>query len=147
MLIKIDAFDHDAPMTPALWERVVHFNLFEDWGDPYKMRVWLLYYLDAFRAYIDPHKLVVHCGWEIRDKGWHPAGAAVDLHCPTIKYDELAYLAMQFPFTGIGLYPYWNSPGLHLDVRPLLLDSRRRVWWLDYGKYRNINNIHDFIAV
>ena len=135
-------------MTPALWDVTDHFNWDEDWGDPYKIRVHLIYYLDAFRKAIHPNKLLVHCGWEIRDSGYHPSGCAVDLHCPTIPYNDLAYLAMQYPFWGIGLYPFWNNPGLHLDVRPLGLDCKRELWWRDEkGKYHNINNLDDFIMV
>ncbi len=154
MLIDINAFEKGANMTPALWERTSYFNWDEEWGDPYKMWVHLIYYLDALRHWID-NKFIINCGWEKRDSGWHPKGAATDGYSPTINYKDLAYKAMQFPFTGIGLYPYWNNPGVHLDVRPLRMDSRRRVWWRDEWKelvdgeevikheYHNINTLED----
>ena len=126
-------YDH---MNAHLWSLVEHFDLFENWGDPYKMWVLLVYYLDAFRDYLCK-PLIVNCGWEVRNSGWHPSGAAVDLYCPGMNYKLLAFKAMQFPFTGLGLYPFWNRPGLHLDVRPLDNDDhRRRVWYRDKaGKY------------
>lgn len=135
--------------SPKLWEKVEHFNAFEDWGDPYKMWVILIYHLDSFREYLKK-PLIVHCGWEMRDSGWHPAGAAVDLHCPSLSYKDLAFKAMQFTFTGIGLYPCWNNPGVHLDVRPLAdNDKKRKLWyrheWMDGNilkkQYYNIEDL------
>jgi hypothetical protein len=159
MLTKIDLYKLGDHMTPALWDTTTHFKYDEDWGDPYKMWVHLIYYLDAFRIYIHPHKLIVNCGWELRESGWHPSGAAADLHCPTLDMKFLTYRAMQFPFTGIGMYPYWHKPGVHLDVRPLQLDCRRRVWWRDewkemkegkvihMKKYYNVENLEEFDSV
>lgn len=130
---------YDVMKSPLLWQKTKYFNEFEEWGDPYKMWVRLIYYIDAFRDYLC-RPLVIHCGWELRDSGWHPTGAAVDLHAPGMNYKQLAFKAMQFPFTGIGLYPFWNNPGLHLDVRPLEDgDHRRRMWYRnEKGQYSNL---------
>jgi hypothetical protein len=148
MNIDLNLCSEFANMTVPLWEKVVYFNLFEDWGDPYKMKVREIYYLDSLRKYIHPHTLIIHCGVEERESGWHPTGVAADMHSPTLSYKDLAYQAMQFPFTGIGLYPYWNNPGVHLDVRPMPKDCKRKVWWRDAaGEYHNINSLVDLMRL
>lgn len=148
MQINIDDYEPYDYMNVELWTKVQHFTYDEEWGDPYKMWVHLIYFLDAFRESISPHQLIIHGGWELRDSGWHPAGAAADLHCPTIPYKELAYLAMQFPFTGIGLYPFWNNPGLHLDVRLRPEDCKRKVWFKNRsGQYWNVNSFDGLVEL
>jgi hypothetical protein len=128
-------------MLPSLWEKVEYFNYAEEWGNPYVMWVHLIYYLDEFRRDLES-PLHIHCGWEERDTGWHPRGAAADLHSNVFHYKELAFRAMRFPFTGIGLYPFWNNKGLHLDVRPRPKDSKIKMWWRDKkGVYHNIESL------
>jgi len=52
-------------------------------------------------------------------------------------------LAKQVGFTGIGIYPDWNRPGMHLDVRTDRQPGRPATWAGVYrgGKqiYTNIN--------
>jgi len=62
---------------------------------------------------------------------------AVDLHFAPGKLTHLQqYLAIsQFDFSGIGFYPFWNSPGWHLDTRQAR--QQRLVWTADKdGEYR-----------
>jgi len=120
-------------MTEEDWFSIKHFSPLENWGDPFCMSRRLLYLLDAWRDFIEC-PVVVHCGFEEKghsEKSQHYLGNAVDLHVVGMSL-LYAYLSVErFGFTGIGVYPYWSSPGLHLDVRPLgeLVSGAR--WWRD----------------
>jgi hypothetical protein len=85
--------------------------------------------LDRLRYFVQK-PIIIHCGYEARDSGgWHPHGRAVDLHIEGLHIIEQFLAAARFDiFTGIGLYPWWNYPGLHLDNRPLGPNSHRAIW-------------------
>lgn len=85
----------------------------------------------------DAHK---YHGWNVRinsdyregDKGNHGKGIAVDLVFYKEKPGDVPLLeqllfALRYPWGGIGFYPYWNAPGIHVDSRPT--ESRREIWW------------------
>jgi hypothetical protein len=79
--------------------------------------------------------IVLHYGTEGQHakKGFHPRGMAVDLHIE--KDDNVMPLAEQYAHAhmfwigGIGVYPFWQHQGLHLDIGP---DGRR--WWQNKDK-------------
>ena len=59
----------------------------------------------------------------------HGEGRAVDCHAEGLPLGDFWLEAERQPsFTGIGLYPYWTHPGLHLDTRP---GPQRSRWWKD----------------
>lgn len=64
MLTVLDNIKETDRMTPYYWDLTRYFNYAENWGDPYRMSIYLLYYLDAFRGFINPAKLIVNCGYE-----------------------------------------------------------------------------------
>ena len=133
-------------MTPEQWERAKHFDPSEKWGDPAKMDVALVFALDDFREHIG-RPIVIHCGYEQRDRGYHPCGMAVDVHVPGLSAFQQFILAQGFPtFRGIGLYPNWNNPGLHLDTRHKNRNEPRTVWGATApGMYTNITK--DFMQM
>jgi hypothetical protein len=115
-------------MTPTQWGRIRHFSPAEKWGDPAKMHYELLQELEHLRRYVG-QRIIVHCGFDVRPTGWHPKGRAVDLHIEGLHPMEQYIAATRFRgFTGIGVYLWWNSPGLHLDNRPLPITKPRAVW-------------------
>lgn len=115
-------------MTPLQWEKVNHFDPDEKWGDPALMDYGLIFELDRLRAYIG-RTIVVHCGYEARDgKGFHPLGQAVDCHAVDLHPVDFYTAASRFAFGGIGLYLWWNDPGLHLDTRPFRGRDFRAIW-------------------
>jgi uncharacterized protein YcbK (DUF882 family) len=116
-------------MTPEQWETIKYFDQTEKWGDPAKMDYQLLQGLDALRKYVD-REIIIHCGYEERASGgWHPMGQAVDLHINGLHPMEQYIAATRFQvFTGLGIYLWWNNPGIHLDNRPLDIIKRRSVW-------------------
>jgi hypothetical protein len=113
-------------MQKNQWKEFKSFSEFENWGDPEKMNYSLIAGLQELRNFVG-REIVIHYGFEKRDgQGWHPKGRAVDLHIVSMHPIEQFIAASRFRvFTGIGTYLWWNSPGLHLDNRPL---RQRSIW-------------------
>ena len=152
-------------MTPDLYAQTRYFKNYrtEGWGEPCSMSRVLVYGADKLRE-LAGVPLIVHCGFEVRNSGFHPKGLAMDCHLVGVPLLQQLYLAMRImEFTGIGVYPNWNNPGLHLDVRELN-GMPRTMWkakyvrktideWCQYvmkdGKkiqeYENLNNIYTVV--
>lgn len=68
------------------------------------------------------------------DTGGHVADSqhpykAVDCHAVGLSLGDFWLAAERDPWLrGIGVYPYWTTPGLHLDTRTSDLRAR---WWRD----------------
>lgn len=115
-------------MTPADWRQINYFTVNENWGDPLQMDRRLIFELDIFRAYIK-RRIVIHCGYELRKPrigGQHQIGTAVDLHIEDMSLFDQFIAALRFGFVGIGVYPLWKHPGLHLDMR--INVPHRQLW-------------------
>ena len=113
-------------MNLTQWNDIKYFSPEKDnFGDPFMMRPEIFYPLDRLRKYVG-QPIVVHCGYEQRKTGgYHPLGLAVDIHIVDMHVVDQFIAASRFDeFNGIGVYPYWNNPGLHLDARP----KERRLW-------------------
>jgi len=111
-----------------------YFNRNEPWGDPDKVQwyhvwhLWVVRYELIEMGYNWP--VSIHCSYELTghsDKSFHGMGLATDFHflrtngttiqdqfC--IMVEVLKRLRLDL-FTGLGVYPHWNSPGFHLDTR------------------------------
>ena len=118
-------------MTKELWKDVEKTGLFsinEAWGDHLLMHQSIIFALIKFRKYIGK-SVIIHCGYQERTTGgWHPKGYAVDVDVFGMHVVDMYLAAERFDeFNGIGLYPWWHNPGLHLDTRPrdkTSIDSR-----------------------
>ena len=110
-----------------LWDYVKHFNKEERWGSASSMNGLLVLLLDAVRDRIGC-PIAIHCGYESEghiENSEHKRGNAVDFHFDS----ELSLLAQAkcleatlrklqvYDRVGLGVYPDWNNPGFHLDVR------------------------------
>ena len=140
-LIKPGGRYFDSYMTAEFFSKTDFFKNYkrEKWGSHYGVRVPLVYWLDGMRK-LGGCPINVHCAYEPRDKGYHPMGMAVDLHVVGMSLVDQLLLALKFPFNGVGIYPFWNNPGLHVDIRPL--DGYKRVWYRDKkGVYHNLTSI------
>ena len=110
------------------WADIRYFGPDDNFGDPGKMDSELIYALDTFRNYVGK-PVIVHCGWEERTYGYHPKGMAVDCHVIDMAlFDQYMTASRFMSFRGIGVYPWWRCPGLHLDSRPLQKYGRRALW-------------------
>jgi len=127
-----------------------HFKLTENWGDPNLIYPPLIRIGDDYRdalehpLFVSPARGAVYAeGTGHSDASWHyiiPGRNDYAMAMDTFPKGDLfrAWLiALKFPYTGIGLYPYWEWPaknlkgGLHLDVRYLEMNQPRALWWCD----------------
>lgn len=126
------------------WDSLRHFKREEFVKDPDRMAWSCVYLLDDMRneAGVPFH---VNVGW---DNGGHVAesshyqGYAVDGYFSDWSLLDQWLFAERFPWAGIGLYPYWHNPGLHLDTRLYGKDHPNlgKRWWRDSaGVYQPIN--------
>jgi len=125
-------------MNDEQWKEMSFFNKEENWGSPESMDYRLLWLLDNIRKEIGK-AFIVHCGFETSghsQKSFHKEGMAVDLHVRGIGlYTAWELLDKMWWIGGVGIYPYWNKPGFHLDIGP------RRRWCKNKdGNYFKIVN-------
>ena len=113
------------------------------WGEPNKIDPLLIYYLDQLRDFAGrPFKINYGTQGVHSPNSQHYLGRAVDGYFPDLSIKEQFLLAIRFPFNGIGIYPFWNNPGLHLDVRKLRSQQFRSMWWRDAsGDYQPLETI------
>lgn len=127
------------------WKLVKNFEKKEWIRNPDNILPELVYMVDELASYIKSCYTstfcIIHVAWD--DTGHeqdsrHYEGRAVDLHFAGLPLFFQFNLAQQFAFTGIGVYPFWRNPGLHLEIenmKPL----RAKRWWRDAnGEYRAI---------
>lgn len=98
--------------------------------------------LDSMRDTLKGKVITINSDYRPGDKGWHGRGKAIDC---VIRYRDTRQplpiaeqlgIAIKFFWSAIGIYPFWNNPGLHLDTRPLGRFDRRPMWWRDKdGEY------------
>lgn len=84
--------------------------------------------LDKFREFVG-RPIIIHSDYREGDgSSQHHLGLAVDIHIKGLDVLDQYLLAEKFDFSGIGVYPCWNRPGLHIDMR-----KGRRARWLGYN--------------
>lgn len=130
--------DHSKYITLSsilIWSQLQYFNPGEDWGNYEKMDSRLLWNLDQVRKEL-VRKISVHCGFEVSGhapNSFHKLGMSVDFHVENTEPEELYDLYRYFLMVwhgGVGVYPFWNHVGFHLDIGP------DRTWVRDKdGKY------------
>lgn len=90
----------------------------------------------------DPPSL--HYGWQGDN-----LGRATDFHLEKIKGKPIPIIeqaVLTFKYTNncsIGMYPYWNSPGLHVDYREGT-GKKPMVWYRDRGGLYHFYVLKDF---
>lgn len=96
----------------------------------------LLQKLDEFREFVGK-PIIIHSDFRPGDKGQHGKARAVDIHIKGMHIvDQFLCAERSGFFKGIGVYPEWNSPGLHLDIRKG--SSARWGCWAKTGDKENI---------
>ena len=120
-------------MTNELRKQVRGFAPHEKWGNPNMMEQSIIFAADRFRAYVNK-KVKVHCGYEPRDTGGrHPKGLAMDCHVEDMHwFDQFIAATRIDELNGIGAYPYWNNPGIHIDSDP---NRQVNSYWICLGNH------------
>ena len=135
-------------MTSIDWQRLRWFKADEKtaaglpaFPSPLKMELELLMLLDEMRS-VAGVPFVIHSSYELTGhaaESQHGDGSAIDGHFLAMGVIEQYLFAEQFNPPGLGFYPFWNRPGIHLDVRPLAPYKKAARWWRDQqGKYQKI---------
>lgn len=114
-------------MQDSDWESIEFFKQSE-FNQPNKMEYHFINRLDQFRKMIGK-PIIIHSSYREGDPKSHGRGEAVDVHIVGISLLCAYVLASESGlFGGIGVYPNWNNPGLHLDMRP------QKARWGSYSK-------------
>ncbi|MBU1108621.1 MAG: hypothetical protein KKB51_18235 [Candidatus Riflebacteria bacterium] len=113
---------------PTDWSKVDHFSKEEAWGDPDKINPLLVYSMDVLRKLVG-RKIIINNAYRPGDPGTHGRGDAVDFVIVGLSVvDQFLAAEKTRLFTGLGVYPYWNRPGLHADVRTLKPNEHGHRW-------------------
>lgn len=107
----------------ADFKNIKHFTKNENWGDSDKIGQEVVELLDYLRDGMEC-PIIIHCGYATdghASKSKHYEGIAVDFHFDTDisfkdQYLILEHLLKDKP-CGLGVYPYWNNKGFHIDTR------------------------------
>ena len=112
------------------WKKVKHFEPSE-FEHPDKVDPLLIYSLDALREAAG-RPIKINSDFRPGDKGQHGAGRAVDIVIKGLHVvDQFLIAEKTRLFAGIGTYPYWNTPGIHVDIRPLQPHEQGARWARD----------------
>ena len=118
-------------MKKDIFKELKYFSRDENWGNPDKINPELLYRLDKFRGLLGV-PVYINCAYATSghtSRSQHYLGNAVDVNFHNrISLLDAYIIAEKIGFNGIGLYPHWHYPGLHLDVRPLSIDAPKARW-------------------
>lgn len=131
------------------WSKVRHFKRMEWQKNPEKVLPDVVYLMDEMRAAAGV-PIVIHVAWDTA--GHEPDSThyttfreyalGVDYHFAGWSLLDQWLFAERFPWLGIGVYPYWNHPGLHSDLnrrRPEHPNLGRRWWRNMQGEYRALD--------
>lgn len=103
------------------WSRVKHFKR-EEWREDPDRILWSTVLLmdemrDAAGVPIIIHIAYAVHGHENNSSHYGRLASGVDFHFHGWSLLDQYLFAERFPWRGIGVYPYWQNPGLHVDLR------------------------------
>lgn len=120
------------------WCEIKYFKPCENWGDPDKILPEAMKTLDEFREFVGK-PIIIHCAYDKCGhtcNSQHYLGRAFDFHIKGMNWRDQYYAAVKFgKWTGIGVYPDWNNPGLHCDIRVLGKGKTFAKWTRWKGQY------------
>lgn len=132
--------------------RIRHFKPSE-FDYPHLVDVDTLLQLEAMRTGEKRIIVTINSDYREDDTGQHGWGKALDLVIKDAKTKEPLPLVRQFliairyvGWTGVGIYPGWTVPGVHVDTRPKTRFGRRALWWRKDGVYRKIDEFFEFLG-
>lgn len=126
-------------MNPNAWEQIKRFRR-EEFDYPDKLDMRLIVMADAMLVretrYRPGLQFIVHNDYRPGDPKTHGMGWALDGHfqikhsgcIKNLSIEDQFFICMRYPFGGVGIYPWWTHPGVHIDVKPRSLSDRRRMW-------------------
>jgi len=124
-------------ITEKFWEDCRYFLKGETWGDWTKISKELIDALIRLRQLAN-RSVNIHCAWASgvghSSKSMHYTDPclAADVHITGMTILEQVKLAHSAGFNAIGAYPFWNKPGIHVDLRGLL--GKPDIFWIEAEK-------------
>lgn len=104
--------------------------------------------LDHMRDHERGIYITINSDYRPGDPKWHGKGKALDIVIWDVETRKPLPLIQQFliasryMWTGIGVYPFWNTPGIHVDTRPMAVSGWKALWWRDKdGNYLDIRDL------
>ena len=126
-------------MTVNDWDKVKWFSV-KEFNEPLKMHKDLIFRLDYLR-YLTGKAITIKSSYRRGSKGYHGKGMAVDISIDGMNCLDAFFWATRIDkFNGIGIYPNWATPGLHLDIRPFTAEHEHDSRWvglLEFDKNGN----------
>jgi hypothetical protein len=105
------------------YANVKHFQPREV-GQAEKMNLLFMARLDFLREVtgvpIDVNEAYATDGHQDDPPSFHYSGMAADIVIRHYSLEEMFQWAILCGFTGVGIYPHWNTPGIHVDIRPIV---------------------------
>ena len=112
------------------WENVKYFKPHE-FKRPSKLDPLLIYSIDKLRE-LAGRPIIINSDYREGDTGQHGQGKAIDLVIKDMHVIDQFLLAEKSRlFAGIGIYPFWNRAGLHVDIRDLKPNQAAARWLRD----------------
>jgi len=133
-------------MTAKDWGLIKHFTSTE-FKHPLEMDKDFMLKIDSFRQWLG-YKIHVHADARPDGKGhsknsYHYFGQALDFHCRDEKDNiinpwKILMAALVWGWSGIGVYPHWLHPGMHLDARYPAKYFANSIWIRENGVYKSL---------
>lgn len=125
-------------MNIAAWNMVHNFKMAE-FNEPMMMDQDLMFKLDTMRTWVG-RPFIIHVSYATEghsEDSTHYYGKAVDGHFEGLTIAEQYVYAEAFNWQGLGVYPYWHKPGIHVDNRLIGPTEKAARWWRDRdGTYK-----------
>ena len=122
------------------WSEIRHFDRDEFKNDPDRIAWDVVLLLDEMRDAAQV-PILIHVGFDssghVEDSSHYAKhteyATAVDFHFVGWSLLKQWIHTEKFGWYSVGLYPFWSSPGLHVDLRRIGRDHPQmgRRWWRD----------------
>lgn len=136
-------------MSDRDWSTIRHFKRVEFRKDPDRVLWEVVQLMDEMRDAARV-RCFIHVAWDSSGHADHSShyavssdyASAVDFHFEGMSVFDQWLFAERFPWMGIGIYPSWKNPGLHVDLRHPGHEHPNlgRRWWRDFaGSYHALD--------
>jgi hypothetical protein len=138
----------DKIIDAVLWQRIKWFTPAEFGRDYNKVEFDLVVMLDRLRTLIGAPITIkgAFATTGHSKKSQHYLGRAADINIKGVSLLDAFNAAVKIGFTGIGVYPFWRTPGLHVDIR----DSKQPVYWIrdaaEKYHYKSVREITEYLS-
>lgn len=129
----------DKIVDAVLWSQIKNFKPSEFGKDYNNVDMDLVILLDRYRNAVKAPVTIkgAYATNGHSPKSQHYLGKAADISIKGTSLLDAFNKAIEIGFSGIGVYPFWNTPGLHVDIR-----DGKKVYWI-----RDANEQYHYMSV